>query len=144
MIIELSDLDATMAFGRKLGVALIGPLGAGKTHLSRAIVEGLGVGDSRVVTSPTFVLVQEYRGGRLPVFHFDAYRLEGEAEFAELGGEEYYRAAGGCLIEWADRVAGAMPADRLELTLEPTGPNSRRLMVEGSGREYVGLVGRLA
>ena len=91
-VIDLPDLDATQAFGRRLAgllfpgavVALVGPLGAGKTHLVRAVAEGLGVRDSRVVTSPTFVLIQEYEA-RLPIYHFDAYRLRGDAEFAELG-----------------------------------------------------------
>src|SRR4051794_39907882 len=96
-VIELPDLAATEAFGRALAallfpgavVALVGPLGAGKTHLTRAVAEGLGVADGRLVTSPTFVLIQEY-AGRLPIFHFDAYRLRGEAEFDDLGTQEYY------------------------------------------------------
>src|SRR5262245_34626738 len=90
--LDLPDLSATEAFGRRLGdllfpgsvVALIGALGAGKTHLSRAIAEGLGITDPRAVTSPTFVLIQEYCG-RVPVYHFDAYRLRGEGEFFDLG-----------------------------------------------------------
>src|SRR5579859_5326038 len=93
---DLPELAATEAFGRRLGgllfpgavVALIGPLGAGKTHLARAVAAGLGVRDPRVVTSPTFVLIQEY-AGRLPIYHFDAYRLRGESELADLGGQEY-------------------------------------------------------
>src|SRR5437870_2864064 len=97
MTLDLPDLAATEAFGRRLGpllfpgavVALVGPLGAGKTHLVRAIAEGLGIADSRVVTSPTFVLIQEYRA-RLPVYHFDAYRLRGAGEFADLGAHEYF------------------------------------------------------
>src|SRR5271165_5127652 len=105
--LDLLDLAATEAFGRRLGallfpgaiVALIGPLGAGKTHLTRAVAEGLGVTDSRVVTSPTFVLIQEY-DGTLPIYHFDAYRLRGDAEFAELGAHEYFESGGVCLIEW--------------------------------------------
>src|SRR5262245_32458269 len=80
--IDLVDLTATSAFGRHLGsllfpgavVALSGPLGAGKTHLVRAIAEGMEIADSRVVSSPTFVLIQEYEA-RLPIYHFDAYRL---------------------------------------------------------------------
>src|SRR5262249_55375085 len=83
LTVELPDEAATEAFGRGLGgrlfagavVALVGPLGAGKTRLARAVAEGLGVA-GRAVSSPTFVLVQEYRG-RLPVYHFDAYRLRG-------------------------------------------------------------------
>ena len=111
--IDLPDLAATEAFGRRLGsllfpgavVALIGPLGAGKTHLARAVAAGLGVPDPRVVTSPTFVLIQEY-AGRLPVYHFDAYRLRGESDLSELGVHEYFEGDGVCLVEWADRAAG--------------------------------------
>src|ERR671932_649561 len=82
-------------------------LGAGKTHLVRAVAEGLGLRDARAVTSPTFVLIQEYPA-RLPVYHFDAYRLAGEAEFADLGAEEYLSGGGVCLVEWADRVSGCL------------------------------------
>src|SRR5271154_5433675 len=127
-IVQVNNLAETEALGRRLGkllfpgavVALVGPLGAGKTHLVRAIAEGLGVADSRVVTSPTFVLIQEYNG-RLPIFHFDAYRLQSEAEFDDLGTQEYYDSNGVCLIEWADRVPGSLPPDHLRITLEPTG-----------------------
>src|SRR5215510_12331888 len=93
---EVPDLAATEQFGRRLGqllfpgavVALVGPLGAGKTHLTRAVAEGLGIADSRVVSSPTFVLIQEYQA-RLPICHFDAYRLRGEGDFFDLGAYEY-------------------------------------------------------
>src|SRR5207302_10261856 len=113
---DVSDLAGTLAFGRGLAgllfpstvVALIGPLGAGKTHLVRAVAEGLGVADGRVVSSPTFVLIQEYQA-RLPVYHFDAYRLRGPGEFADLGAHEYLEGDGVCLIEWAERVAEALP-----------------------------------
>src|SRR5271163_2242253 len=97
MIRELTDLASTEALGRRLGellfpgavVALVGQLGAGKTHLARAVAEGLGVRDGRVVTSPTFVLIQEYLG-RLPVYHFDAYRLRGADDLIDLGAQEYF------------------------------------------------------
>src|SRR5262245_66650234 len=93
--LDLPTPDATAAFGRRLAellfqgavVALIGPLGAGKTQLVRAIAEGLGVADSRIVSSPTFVLIQEY-AGRLPIYHFDAYRLRGpRSEERRVGNE---------------------------------------------------------
>ena len=135
--IELPDLNATMAFGQELGenlqpgdvVALIGPLGAGKTHLARAIAEGLGIPDSRVVTSPTFALIHEYQG-RLPIFHFDVYRLRSPAEFLDLGVTEYFEAGGVCLIEWADRVIECLPDKRIVITLEITGEASRQLTME--------------
>ena len=142
-VIDLPDLAATEAFGRRLAallfpgavVALVGPLGAGKTHLVRAVAEGLGVADSRVVTSPTFVLIQEY-SARLPIYHFDAYRLRGDAEFAELGVHEYFARDGVCLVEWADRVAGCLPEAHLRATLEVTGATSRRLTLEAIGERY--------
>src|SRR5438045_451189 len=108
---DVHDLPATEQFGRRLGsllfpgsvAALIGPLGAGKTHLVRAVAEGLDIANSRVVSSPTFVLIQEY-SARLPVYHFDAYRLRTATEFFDLGVHEYFEGRGVCLVEWADRV----------------------------------------
>ncbi len=150
-IIHLPDLAATQALGRYLGqrlwpgsmVALIGELGAGKTQFVRAIAEGLGIADSRIVTSPTFVLVQEYLA-RLPIYHFDAYRLRSKAEFADLGVHEYFESNGVCLIEWADRVMGCLPAEHLRITLETTGETSRRAIIEGKGEQYEKLVAELA
>ena len=145
--IDLPDLAATEALGRRLAgllfpgavVALIGPLGAGKTHLVRAVAEGLGVADKRVVTSPTFVLIQEY-AGRLPVYHFDAYRLRGEADFFDLGVHEYFEGDGVCLVEWADRAVGALPSERLQVRLTVVGETARRALVEGIGPRYEALV----
>jgi tRNA threonylcarbamoyladenosine biosynthesis protein TsaE len=151
MVVDLPDLAATHALGRRLGallfpgavVALVGPLGAGKTHLARSVAEGLGVADPRVVTSPTFVLIQEY-AGRVPIYHFDAYRLRGSAEFVELGTQEYFEGPGVCLVEWADRVAGAMPAECLRVSLAVTGESSRRATVEALGGRYEAVLGGLA
>src|SRR5262249_57428041 len=114
-------------------------LGSGKTHLVRAVAEGLGVPDRRVVTSPTFVLLQEYRG-RLPVYHFDAYRLRNTADWFDLGGHEFTEGQGVWLIEWADRVEAALPGEHLRLTLEITGPTSRRVTLEPKGAALVELV----
>jgi tRNA threonylcarbamoyladenosine biosynthesis protein TsaE len=147
---DVADLAGTLAFGRRLAgllfpgavVALVGPLGAGKTHLVRAVAEGLGIADSRVVTSPTFVLIQEYQG-RLPIYHFDAYRLRSVAEFFDLGGHEYFDGRGVCLVEWADRVAGALPVVRLCVTLTPTSADSRRITVTGHGDRYAAVVQHL-
>ncbi len=149
-IVDLADLAATQTLGRRLGqrlwsgavIALIGELGAGKTQLTRAIAEGLGVADSRIVTSPTFILVQEYPA-RLPIYHFDAYRLKTEAEFADLGAHEYFEGDGVCLVEWADRVPESLPAEHLRITLTVTGETSRRATIEARGQEYEKLIAEL-
>jgi tRNA threonylcarbamoyladenosine biosynthesis protein TsaE len=146
-ILELNDLAATEGFGRRLGallfpgavVALVGPLGAGKTQLVRAIAEGLGIADSGLVSSPTFVLIQEYPA-RLPIYHFDAYRLRSEAEFYDLGGHEYFELGGVCLIEWADRIPGCLPREHLLVQLDLTGEESRQARIEGRGHRYEEVV----
>src|SRR5262245_26404825 len=153
LTLDVPDLEATTAFGRRLGgllfpgavVALVGPLGAGKTHLVRAVAEGLGVADSRLVTSPTFVLIQEYPA-RLPIYHFDAYRLNDPGEFLDLGAHEYFAGEGVCLVEWADRVAECLPDEYLRIDLFVTGDASRRAELSPRGERYErladGLVGR--
>jgi tRNA threonylcarbamoyladenosine biosynthesis protein TsaE len=113
-------------------VALIGPLGAGKTRLVQAIATAMGV-PRDTVTSPTFVLINEYGQGRIPIFHFDAYRLNNINEFAELGPEEYFELGGICLIEWADRVAELLPNERLEVTIEVLSDVARRFTFTASG-----------
>jgi tRNA threonylcarbamoyladenosine biosynthesis protein TsaE len=145
---DLPNPDATRDFGHRLGrllfpgaiIALVGQLGAGKTYLSRAIAEGLNIPDSRVVTSPTFVLVQEYEAGRLPIYHFDAYRLCGEAEFAELAPEDYFEGRGVSLVEWADRVPSCLPRDHLLVSLVAIGATSRRLSLEATGPNHIPLL----
>ena len=151
MDIAVADLAGKESLGRRLGsllfpgafVGLVGPLGAGKTHFVRAIAEGLGLEESRIVSSPTFVLIQEY-DARLPVYHFDAYRLRGEADFFDLGAHEYFEGRGVCLVEWADRVPGCLPREHLRVRLEITGETSRRAAVEGSGERYEAVVRALA
>ena len=98
-------------------VALIGVLGAGKTHLVRAVAAAAGI-DSRDVVSPTFVLMQQYEGAsphdqtRRSIAHFDAYRLRDDDEFLQLGPEEYFDRPGWSFVEWADRVAACLPDER--------------------------------
>jgi tRNA threonylcarbamoyladenosine biosynthesis protein TsaE len=112
-------------------IALIGTLGAGKTRLVQAVAEAFGVPSGRV-TSPTFVLINEYKGGRLPVYHFDTYRLKDSDEFLDLGPEEYFESGGIVFVEWADRVAELLPVERLEIRIEVTGPTTRRITVAGT------------
>jgi tRNA threonylcarbamoyladenosine biosynthesis protein TsaE len=149
-VIVVNDLAGTEAFGRRLGallfpgsvLSLVGQLGAGKTHLTRAIAEGLNVRNPAAVTSPTFVLVQEYVA-RLPIYHFDAYRLSGDREFLELGADEYFAGDGVSIVEWADRVPGAMPAERLEIRIEVVGETERRFAVQSHGPRYDELLKQL-
>jgi tRNA threonylcarbamoyladenosine biosynthesis protein TsaE len=112
-------------------VALIGTPGAGKTRLVQAVAEGLGVPGSKV-TSPTFVLINEYSGGRLPVYHFDTYRLKDADEFLDLGPDEYFDSDGIVFVEWANRVVEFLPAERLEISIEVTGPTTRRIHIVGT------------
>ena len=128
-------VEQTLAIGRTIGqaiqsgdvIALIGPLGAGKTHLVKGIAVGLGLPDDRAVTSPTFVLVNEYPT-RLHLFHLDAYRLGGSDDLDALGFDEMCTTDGAAIVvEWADRTPAAMPPDHILLQIEPTGAQSRRL-----------------
>ncbi len=111
-------------------VGLIGTLGAGKTRLVQAFAAAHGV-PREEATSPTFVLVNEYRG-RVPIYHIDAYRLRDEDEFLELGPEEYFDSAGVTFVEWADRVADCLPAARLEIQCEAVGETERRFTLRGT------------
>ncbi len=115
-------------------VALLGPLGAGKTRLVQAIAAASGV-PREEVGSPTFVLVREYEGDR-SIFHFDAYRLRDSDEFLELGPDEYFESDGLSFVEWADKVEDATPEDRLEIVVEPLDATSRRFLVTTRG-EFV-------
>ena len=115
--IVLHDQESTEQFGAALAeklaagdvVALTGDLGAGKTTLAKAVARGLGV--TETLTSPTFTIVNEYHSGRIPLYHFDAYRLADEDEAFSRGVEEYLYADGVAVIEWADIIAGLLPDD---------------------------------
>ncbi len=115
-------------------IGLLGTLGAGKTRLVQAVARGLGVAGN-TVTSPTFVLLHQYLQGRLPIYHFDAYRLRDDDEFLELGPEEYFEAGGITFIEWADRVSRCLPAERLEIKIEVTGETERTFTLAATTAE---------
>jgi len=112
---EALDFGRSLAQDLKPGdiVALSGDLGAGKTTLTKAIAKGLGIESH--VTSPTFLLVQEYKEGRMPLYHFDVYRLHGEDDLYEIGFEDYLFGDGVCVIEWADQVDSLIPASALRI-----------------------------
>ena len=115
-------------------VALIGTLGAGKTRLVQAVAAAVGVPRANV-TSPTFVLVNEYTGGRLPIYHFDTYRLKDDDEFLNLGPDEYFDSSGLTFVEWADRVANLLPTERLEISIEVTSETTRRFSIRGTSSQ---------
>ena len=135
---HIHTLADTETLGRRLGtllfpgavVALVGQLGAGKTLLVRAVAEGLGIANADVVSSPTFVLIQEY-DARLPIYHFDAYWLRGEREFLDLGVDEYFASDGVCLVEWADKVAGVLPAEHLRIEIVIIAEAARTMLRPG-------------
>ena len=122
-------------------VALVGPLGSGKTRLVRAVATALGA-DANTVNSPTFVLIQEY-AARIPVYHFDTYRLRDIDEFLELGAEEIFAAEGICFVEWADRVAEVLPDELLRVEIEHCGENSRCFTFSWVGERAQRAVRRL-
>ncbi|OHB92904.1 MAG: tRNA (adenosine(37)-N6)-threonylcarbamoyltransferase complex ATPase subunit type 1 TsaE [Planctomycetes bacterium RIFCSPHIGHO2_12_42_15] len=133
----------TIKFGERLGrllapghvIALLGELGAGKTTMVKGIVQGLGVTDRRTVKSPTFALVHRYEG-RIPVYHFDAYRLENAQEMLDIGSDEMIYGKGVSIIEWADRVPGCLPEEYLMITLTSISKNERCIEVQSCGKCY--------
>lgn len=150
MEIRLKGLEETEKFGVKLGkllragdiVCLNGDLGAGKTTLSKSIGLGLGVED--YITSPTFNLINEYRG-RLTMYHFDVYRLENVDDLYDLGFDDYFYGNGVCVIEWADRIEGLIPADRIVLDIENGEDIEERIIkIQGKGSSYEELIKELS
>ena len=92
-------------------IAMIGDLGTGKTTLTKYIAKGLGIEEN--INSPTFTIVKEHRSGRLPLFHFDAYRLGSGEELLDIGADEYFYDGGVCVVEWADLVMDVIPEDAI-------------------------------
>lgn len=112
-------------------IALDGPLGAGKTQFVRGMAKGLGA-DARAVSSPTFVLLNIYRGGRLELFHLDAYRVGGAEDFEAIGFAELLEQNGIVVVEWASRVAPILPGKRINVGIEVTGRSERKITIERS------------
>ena len=109
-------------------IAYQGDLGAGKTAFTRGLARGLGY--TQPVTSPTYTVVNEYLGGKMPLFHFDMYRLGSSDELFDIGWEDYLQRGGICAVEWSENVADAME-DALVVRIEKTGDESRRICIEG-------------
>lgn len=148
-VFDAVDERATEQFGAALAavlpagtvIALCGTLGAGKTRLVQAIAAAYGVPKEEIV-SPTFVLCHEYHGTRT-VYHLDAYRLKNEGELYELGIEELFASDAIVIIEWADRVADALPAEHLRIEIEVVGQTERRFLVTAVGGRFGSVVSML-
>ena len=123
-------------------VALIGNLGSGKTTLAKGIAKGLGVRDEREVTSPSFVLVNEYRG-QVPVYHVDLYRLDDPRQVEELGWDEWIAGPGVTLVEWAEKAMPLWPEETVEVHLQWTGPENRRFVIQGKGKRVESIIQNL-
>jgi len=133
---ETHSEDETIALGRRIAVELpkravvllIGNLGAGKTTLAKGIISGLGAAAPQDVTSPTFTLIHEYRGGR--VFHIDLYRLDTPQQVATLGLEEIFDRDAVVLVEWGERFPTLFPAERIEIRLQPLSESVRQVTIQ--------------
>lgn len=140
----------TERIGQRLGeqlhagdlVLLVGDFGVGKTHLVKGVARGLGSDD--LVTSPSFVLVNEYRSGvdrrHLPIYHVDLYRIAAEGELATIGIEELWSGEGICLIEWPERATALLPAEYLAVHMQHLSETKRRMRLAPHGERYVRLV----
>lgn len=144
-----SSTEQTEEVGRVLGtmlepgdlVCLFGDLGAGKTHFSFGIAQGLQVRD-QYITSPTFTFVNEYQG-RIPFYHIDLYRLKDPSELESIGFEEYIDSDGATVIEWAEQAEEELPEDRLNIYLSDVSENSRELGFFAEGERYGKLLADL-
>ena len=128
--VETEALGAALAARLVPGTILAyrGDLGAGKTAFTRGLARGLGC--TELVTSPTYTIVNEYLGGRLPLFHFDMYRLRSSEDLWDIGWEDYLDREGICAVEWSENVADAMEG-AVTVTIEKLGEDSRRITIEG-------------
>ena len=109
-------------------IAYRGDLGAGKTAFTRGLARGLGCGE--IVTSPTYTIVNEYLSGRMPLFHFDMYRLASSDDLWDIGWEDYLDRSGVCAVEWSENVEDALEG-AISVTIEKTGEESRKITIEG-------------
>ena len=139
MQITTHSADETQALGQKLAsrlapgdvIAYFGDLGAGKTAFTRGLAQGLGITDP--VTSPTYTIVNEYLSGRIPLFHFDMYRLSSSDELFDIGWEDYLDRGGVCAVEWSENVRDALPPDAVTVTIArcPENDGWRIITIEG-------------
>ena len=145
MIFTTNSPVETEALGERIAkiltpgtvIAYCGDLGAGKTAFTRGLARGLGYREP--VTSPTYTIVNEYLGGRLPLFHFDMYRLGSSDDLWDIGWEDYLERGGICAVEWSENVEDAMES-AIWIRIEKTGEESRRITIEGVDEDaFIGL-----
>lgn len=150
MVFHSKSPSETIRFGKQIGrllqpgdvVALMGELGAGKTQFIKGLAQGAGVERSAYVSSPSFTLINEYRG-KTPFYHIDLYRLEEEKEAEELGLEEFFQGEGITAIEWADRIPSLLPVEFLRVQIHYTGKQARSIEMVGKGKRYEELLKKL-
>ena len=138
-IIRTESPEETQTLGEELGstlkagdvVALIGDLGSGKTCLTQGIARGVGIAQGEVVSSPSYIIINEY-DGKIPIYHIDLYRLETDAEIAELGLGEYINSDGICIIEWAERMAEGLPDTCIKIHIAWEDENTRSIKIQHS------------
>ncbi|HJB69625.1 tRNA (adenosine(37)-N6)-threonylcarbamoyltransferase complex ATPase subunit type 1 TsaE [Flavonifractor sp. An10] len=125
---DTEDIGARLAEQLEPGavVAFTGDLGAGKTAFTRGLARGLGIPDR--ITSPTFTIVNEYEGGRLPLFHFDMYRLGSADELFDIGWEDYLRRGGVCAVEWSENIADALEEDAVRVDIRRGASDQERVI----------------
>lgn len=139
--------DDTIKIGRRLAkglrpgdiICLFGQLGSGKTVLTKGIAEGIGFRRQAVI-SPTFVIIRQYDEGKLPLYHFDLYRLRSPEDIQALGYEEYFFGEGVSVVEWPDKLRYLMPREYLRIDIEVTSENCRHLRLRPFGRRYEELL----
>lgn len=144
MVVETRSAEETFSLGINIGrkakagqvITLVGDLGVGKTVFTKGLARGLGI--TEPVSSPTFTIVQEYREGRLPLYHFDVYRIGDLEEMEEIGYEDYFYGDGVCLVEWANLIGELIPENAVSVVIEKDlekGLDYRRIIIEGMEEE---------
>jgi len=146
-IIKTNREEETVSLGRMVGsklkggdvVGLIGELGAGKTYLVKGLAEGLGIPEDQYVASPTFTLINEYKGN-IMLYHFDLYRIQHEKELEGIGYDEYLYGNGVVVIEWAEKMSRLLPTELLLIEIQREGESKRKFIFTGKGSRYAQLV----
>jgi tRNA threonylcarbamoyladenosine biosynthesis protein TsaE len=147
VVFQTKSTSETIRIGKRIGsllltgdiVAFVGELGTGKTQFIKGLAAGVGVENTKYISSPSFTLINEYRG-KTPFYHIDLYRLKTEEEAEELGLEEYVGGEGITAIEWADRIPSLLPRELLWIQIRYTGKQTRSIEILGQGDRYEELL----